>query len=435
VLCLKSSGKIVSNTSGLTLYEEFSNGDYVWIPIADLESIIGAPFNTTQFVAVVEKSTNYSTGIGKIKNDATRGKVYDFTIANGGSGYTPATTSAYLVGDNDIRYVTFRNSDDKVALSNHGLTNGTQIEFSQIADACGVNINTPYFVRDAEQSYFKLAASSGGNAIAITEDSTGTLKSQSSVILLDRTVINGVITSVSFNVSTLSTLKVGFVNASVVIIDTGTIPGTGASVIPNVAPIEGFGVGILNNLPTWFLGLAADFENNLSGDSGLNTIGDAQYLSYRQVSLIKNPVLDEVILDGEGNVVDDKASADALQYLTIPGNISTIEATTGDIITQSIAGTVQPKAFFDSYVYNSSSGTGRLYFHQNDSDRVNYRKFVVTPTASIYINNVTGTTYAFNALNDSEYHRNTGEVLFLENRKAISRNSNQTEEIKLVIQL
>ena len=445
VLCLKkSSAKIYSNPTGLTLYQEFSDRDYVWIPIAEVENIVGAPFNTTQFISVVEEPDNYSSGAGKSANAATRGKVYDFTVISAGSGYnigdaSPGVplTRAYLVGDADIRYVTFNNFANTVTLANHGLTNGTVIQFSQIDNNIGtIVVNTPYYVIAATAGNFQLATSLGGDFIPITADSAGTLKSQSVMIELDRMIgTGGVITSVSFKSTTSSSLKLGFVNASVVIIDTGAVPGTKALVIPDIAPIEGFGVGILNNLPTWFLGLATDFINNLSGDSGKNVIGDAQYLSYRQISLIKNPVLDAEVLDGEGNVIDDKASADALQYLTIPGSITEILAVTGDIITQPIADAVQPKAFFDSYVYDSATATGRLYFHQNDSSKVNYRKFVVTTGASIYINNVTGTTYAFNALNDSEYHRNTGEVLFLENRKAISRNSNQTEEIKLVIQL
>ena len=37
-------------------------------------------------------------------------------------------------------------------------------------------------------------------------------------------------------------------------------------------------------------------------------------------------------------------------------------------------------------------------------------------------------------LGQGEYNPGTGEALFLENRKAILRNSNQQEDIKLVIQ-
>lgn len=433
VLCLKkASAKIQSNATELTLYEEFSNSGYIWIPIAEIENIIGAPFNTTQFISVVETPANYLLGAGKTSNNATRGKVYNFTVANGGSGYNEATTKAYLVGDADIRYVTFNVANNNVTLTSHGLTNGTAIQFSQIDDSCGVSINTTYIVTNSAASTFEL------QGVTITANSAGTLKSRSVMIELDRTIATvgpavGVITSVSFKISTSSTLKVGFINASVVIADTGVTPGIGASVIPSVAPIEGFGINILDNLPTWFLGLAADFAQDLIVNADYPRV-DAQYLSYRQISLIKNPVLDDEIEIGE-NTVDDKTSADALQYLTIPGSITSILATTGDIITQNIGDAIKPKAFFDSYVYDSVTGTGRLYFHQNDSSKVNYRKFIVTAGASIYINDVTGTTYAFNALNDSEYHHNTGEVLFLENRKAISRNSNQTEEIKLVIQL
>jgi len=48
-----------------------------------------------------------------------------------------------------------------------------------------------------------------------------------------------------------------------------------------------------------------------------------------------------------------------------------------------------------------------------------------------------GTTtanYAVSSLGQGEYNQGSGETLFLENRKAILRNSNQQEDIKLIIQ-
>lgn len=338
-LCLKSDGSTLSVIpSGQALYTEFTaSTGYTWIAIANVENIANAPFNTDQFIAVKLDATQYSGGAGQTANNTTKGRVYGFTIQNGGTGYTSAPT-AFLVGD------------------------GTT------------------------------------SPIPLTITRTGS-----------------VITGVAF---TDANATLGFTNASIRFTVTGG--GSGAIIIPNIAPLDGFGPTILNNLPTWFLGLAADFDGKLIAQ---DPSGDAQILSYRQISLIKNPTITSTL-------PDDNTSADALKYLV--SSAASIDAVTGDVITEVGSG-VKAKAFFDSYVYDSGTGTGKLYYHQNDSDSVNYAKFTVAG-GTIYINSDSGTTYLFSTVNESEYVHNTGEVLFIENRKPISRNATQKEEIKLVIQ-
>lgn len=338
-LCLKSDGSTLSVIpSGQTLYTEFTaSTGYTWIAIANIENISAAPFNTDQFIAVKLDATQYAGGAGQTANNATKGRIYGFTIQNGGTGYTSNPT-AFLVGD------------------------GTT------------------------------------SPIPLTITRTGS-----------------VITGVAF---TDANATLGFTNGSVRFTTTGG--GSGAVIIPNIAPLDGFGATILNNLPTWFLGLAADFDGKLTAQ---DPNGDAQILAYRQISLIKNPTI-------TSTAPDDNTSADALKYLV--STAPSINAVTGDTITEVGTG-VKAKAFFDSYVYDSGSGTGKLYYHQNDSASVNYAKFA-TGGGTLYVNSNSGTTYAFSTTNESEYIHNTGEVLFIENRKPISRNASQKEEIKLVIQ-
>jgi hypothetical protein len=348
-LCLLSSDVGLNNIpSSQPLYVKYSaSTGYTWIAIANIEAIVEPPFNTDQFIAVKLDSTLYddgnplTTSPGETANNATKGHVYGFTIANGGTGYTSDST-AVLVGDG---------TNDPIPLT---ITRTADV----ITGAAFTNANT----------------------------------------------------------------TAGFNNASVRFTNTGG--GSGAVIIPNIAPIEGFGPTILNNLPTWFLGLAANFDGKLF-DGGIADIdSDAQLLSYRQISIIKNPTI-------EPTAPDESVSADALKYLTITGSITNINANTGDIITQTGSG-ITAKAFFDSYVYNSSTGTGRLYYHQNDSAEVNYAKF--SNTGSIYVGTNMIDEYAYNLVTDSEYIHNSGEVLFIENRRPITRNENQKEEIKLVIQ-
>jgi hypothetical protein len=221
---------------------------------------------------------------------------------------------------------------------------------------------------------------------------------------LDVTTTAGVLTGIDF---TDANTTLNFANASVVITGTNTSP---AIITPNIAPLEGFGPTILDNLPTWFIGLSADFDGVLQGD--------AQILKYRQISLIKNPEL----------VPDDLTpqSADALKYITI--NATGMPTwSTGIIISEEGA---TPKAWLDSIVAPVSGNEYKVYYHQNDSPDVNYGVFSAAGEI-----NISGTAYTIlTAPTESEYVHNTGEVLFIENRKPISRDANQIEQIKLVIQ-
>ena len=342
-LCLLSDGSGLNNIpSAQSLYTKYTaSTGYTWIAIANIENIVDVPFNTDQFIAVKLDPTQYASGAGQTTNNATKGHVYGFTIANGGTGYTSNPT-AFLIGDGTV------------------------------------------------------------SPIPLTITRTG-----------------NVITGVTFTSTNATT---GFNNASVRFSTTGG--GSGAVIIPNIAPIEGFGPTILNNLPTWFLGLAANFNGKLLDGGVTDADIDAQLLSYRQISVIKNPTI-------TSTSPDTITSADALKYLTITGSISSINAEVGDIITLNGSG-VTAKAFFDSYIYSSSTGTGKLYYHQNDSSQVNYAAF--PSTGLIYINDIIATQFTYSSVTESEYIHNTGEVLFLENRRPISRNENQKEEIKLVIQ-
>jgi len=80
----------------------------------------------------------------------------------------------------------------------------------------------------------------------------------------------------------------------------------------------------------------------------------------------------------------------------------------------------------------------RLYYHQNSSPLVNFKKFSTESTGTLKITSIAGfwdqTTYKVDSCENPEYLPETGEVIFYENRKPINRNYNQTDEVKLVIQ-
>lgn len=71
--------------------------------------------------------------------------------------------------------VTLQNTGDTVTLNSHGLSNGNEVSFTSFNIANGLSTNTLYYVVTATTNTFQVATSSGGSAVAITADSTGTL--------------------------------------------------------------------------------------------------------------------------------------------------------------------------------------------------------------------------------------------------------------------
>ena len=73
----------------------------------------------------------------------------------------------------DARACTFQDSGDTVTLAGHGFLDGTEISFSTITSTTGISTYTRYWVRDVSGSTFKVAATKGGSALALTTDGSG----------------------------------------------------------------------------------------------------------------------------------------------------------------------------------------------------------------------------------------------------------------------
>lgn len=71
--------------------------------------------------------------------------------------------------------VTFTDAGDLVTLNNHGLSNGNEISFTSITSTTGISINTRYFVVSATTNTFQVASSSGGSALPLTTNGSGTM--------------------------------------------------------------------------------------------------------------------------------------------------------------------------------------------------------------------------------------------------------------------
>jgi hypothetical protein len=186
------------------------------------------------------------------------------------------------------------------------------------------------------------------------------------------------------------------------------IGGTGVSIVPNIAPLNGFAYEPSRVLPAWYAGISIDVVDNISNDGF--------YIPYRQISIIKNL---EITPDTVGT-----DTLGALRYLILPTQPS-VTTSVGDIIAFSNDTT---QAYFDTYAF--VDGEHRVYFHQN-----NETGYGIVPDNGTFTNTSSPSTeIAYSSVNEGEYVQQSGDVVFTENRKAITRQVGQTEEIKIIIQ-
>ena len=186
------------------------------------------------------------------------------------------------------------------------------------------------------------------------------------------------------------------------------VEGKDAHIIPLIAPIDGFGAAPQDDLPSFYGGLFASYVGSVAGEIPAN-------LTFRQISLVKDP--DVTVQDSTLNVID------TLKHISV-ANTTGLPITKGTII----EGANGAKAFLD-YIEGVN-----VYYHQNSSPDINQRAFNASGGVSFTAPDGTTGSTEIDGTYDAEYVDNSGEVLFLENRKPITRNENQQEDVKLVIQ-
>lgn len=221
------------------------------------------------------------------------------------------------------------------------------------------------------------------------------------------TIVDNVITAIDITGS----WPTGYSEASVV------VDGIETDIIPLVAPVNGFGFSSRSDLPSFYAGLYGSYAGAEGGETPIN-------VGFRQVSLVKGATR----TDNDDPADDTLNIYDTLQYLEV-ADVSGIPTDAGTIISHD---TNKAKAYLD-YV-DSNSTPNRIYYHQNSSGEVNQKPFETGNVKFAIPGGTPGNQVTVTGLGQGEYNQGSGEAIFLENRKAILRNTNQQEDIKLVIQ-
>jgi len=158
--------------------------------------------------------------------------------------------------------------------------------------------------------------------------------------------------------------------------------------------------------------------------SGTETLDFIIGQDFRQVGLIKNPQTDSAGHGGNGISTAFTASTGrALKGL----NFSAVNTAFGE--DKTILGvTSGAKAFIDKDSGNS------VFYHQNDD--TGFRSFQAGETVNETDGTGTGVLDSAGAFETAfEVNPHTGELLYIDNRSAVTRSADQTEDIKIVIQV
>jgi len=332
--------------------------------------------NSESSIEPILRPENFS--IGKLIQDNSDGYVwrYLFTIPSG-------LKEKFYYTDNDgVRWIPVI-TDTLVSAS---AIDGA-IENIRILDGgSGYNSNTP---------------SSSADILSVSGDGTNAsfFANVQSSAAIDSTTIVQTLTANSGSGYTYATITA-----------TG---GTGANLTALISPTGGFGLDPAKDLGAKFLGLAVEFSSTESNTLPLSST--AGNVTFRQISVIRNPQY------SNGNYITATAVGLTTNVATSYGSAS---AAVGHLF-------IQDSGFTGDIVgYN---GVYPVYFILNNvkgtfSNTIN-SSFQTKQNSASSVNGV-GTGLS---IQSSPGIKRSGDILYVENVDTVTRDSNQYEQIKLVL--
>ena len=250
---------------------------------------------------------------------------------------------------------------------------------------------------------------------------TLTVRGNGSNAAATATISGGQVVKVEVADSSDASLKVanfgsGYDYANVEVSGGGT-PSKPAKVRPILANSGGLG----HDATVDFKASAIMFNAKPSGTETLDfVIGQ----DFRQVGLIKNPQVDSAGHGGNGvSTAFTSSTGRALKAL----NFSAVNTAFGEDKTI-LGATSGAKAFIDKDSGNS------VFYHQNDD--TGFKSFQAGETVNETDGTGQGVLDSAGAFETTfEVNPHTGELLYIDNRSAVTRSADQTEDIKIVIQV
>lgn len=201
-----------------------------------------------------------------------------------------------------------------------------------------------------------------------------------------------------------------------------TLSGGGGSLATAravISPPNGHGTDPISELGAFFVAINTQLSGSEGGDL---TVGQ----DFRQISLIKNPQ------NFASDVIASASTLRARRALLLDSGASLTGFAVDQILTGSTSGA-------KAYIVEIDTSNKVLYYYQNE--KTGYANFVSGDTVAGTLPNggsaTLNTSDAFGTIANgygSEVKRNSGQLIFLENRDPINRSSSQIEDIKLIVE-
>jgi len=192
--------------------------------------------------------------------------------------------------------------------------------------------------------------------------------------------------------------------------------GSGGSVQPIISPKGGHGKDAVHELGGHFVITNVKLEQNEGADFTVSN-------DFREVGLVKNP------FNFGTTTVATASTARQTSKITLSGAPTTAYQI-DEKITQSVTGAVGKVVEFDStnnIIYYQQEKYANYGLHANGNLVAFSGTNVITGATSNGV--ATAATYA-----TPELQPDSGKVIYVENRRPISRASDQTEDIKIVVE-
>lgn len=188
--------------------------------------------------------------------------------------------------------------------------------------------------------------------------------------------------------------------------------GQYANLIPVISPTLGHGGDTISELGAHYVMINSRTEYN-EGDGDLPTD-----ISYRTLSLVKNPTLQ----DGTISLNRTLNALYSLNYDTSTGSYAKNEI---------IRGTDSNASAYVVYTESDNiSRTGLIKFIQTE-DNSNFKDFQVN---ELLVGETSGTTSYVSSTSNPEVKHDSGRIIYIENRTAVSRFIDQAENIHFVLE-
>ena len=175
-------------------------------------------------------------------------------------------------------------------------------------------------------------------------------------------------------------------------------------------------------------GLGADPREDLRSDGVMFAVkpdgaeGSGDFIvgnDFRQVGLLRN-----ITGDSDNGTLFTDATGNCLKKLVLTSKVSSFS------VDETVSGgTSGAKGIVDKISTNGLE----LFFHQNDE--TGYKTFGNAETVTGGTSGATGATHGSAPVVSPEVATITGDLLYIDNRAAVTRSADQTEDIKIVIQL